>query len=193
MWFGIGSTPNFWKLRHKAFAKDGKTFLNYHLPVKTIILRRYVLDLTKNITGYCTKMPNLYISNEAQSFALLSLSSSEASLCRGEAGERERESALGTMGRRKREESSRLFPLPFVPRALSIFLDYCYCYRDTQREPLRRRERWFHHGKENSASLRGRKHNNKRWRTRRNPRPFQWRNAHESRKWWWRWAYIFGV
>ena len=156
MWFRIGSTPNFWKLRHKAFAKDGKTFLNYHLPVKTIILRRYVLDLTKNITGYCTKMPNLYTSNEAQSFALVSLSFSGASLCRGEAGEREKDSARGTMGRRKREESSRLFPLSIVPSALSFFFFFrlLLFYRDTQREPLRRRERWFHHGKENSASLR---------------------------------------
>ena len=102
-------------------------------------------------------MPNLYTSNEAQSFALVSLSFSGASLCRGEAGEREKDSARGTMGRRKREESSRLFPLSIVPSALSFsffFFRLLLFYRDTQREPLRRRERWFHHGKENSASLR---------------------------------------
>ena len=40
------------------------------------------------------------------------LSSVEASLCCGEAGEKEKESARGTMGS---------FPLPIVPRALSIF------------------------------------------------------------------------
>ena len=99
------------------------------------------------MTGYYTKMPNLYISNEAQSFALVSLSSAETSLCCGKAGEKEKESARGTMGRRTREESSRFPELPIVPRALSIFFDYCYCYRDTQREPLRRTERWFHHEK----------------------------------------------
>ena len=54
------------------------------------------------------------------------LSSAGASLCCGEAGEREK-------------ESSCLFLLPIVPRALTIF-DYCYFYKDTQREPMRRRE-----------------------------------------------------
>ena len=46
------------------------------------------------------------------------------SLCCGEAGEKEKESARGTMGRGKREErprGSRRFPLPIVPRPLSIF------------------------------------------------------------------------
>ena len=48
------------------------------------------------------------------------------------------------MGREKREERL-LFPLPIVPRALSFlflffFFDYCYFFRDTQLEPLRRRE-----------------------------------------------------
>ena len=38
----------------------------------------------------------------------------------GRAGEREKESARGMMGRGKRK-SSRLFPLPIVPRAISIF------------------------------------------------------------------------
>ena len=69
------------------------------------------------------------------------LSSAEASLCCGEAGEKEKESARGTMGRGKREERlPRLFPLAIFPCALSDFSDYCYFYRDTQREPLRRRE-----------------------------------------------------
>ena len=57
-------------------------------------------------------------------------------LCCGEAGEKEKGSARGTMGRGKR----RRFPLPIVPRALSIFVDYWYFDGDTQREPLRRRE-----------------------------------------------------
>ena len=56
----------------------------------------------------------------------------------GEKKERER----GTMGRRKREE--RLPPFPFShrpPRAsFFFFFDYWNFYRDTQREPLRRRE-----------------------------------------------------
>ena len=48
---------------------------------------------------------------------------------------------VGRLGReKKRTREPRLFPLPIVPRALSIFFDYCYFYRDTQREPLRRRE-----------------------------------------------------
>ena len=54
------------------------------------------------------------------------LSSAGASLCCGEAGEREK-------------ESSCLFLPPIVPRALTIF-DYCYFYKDTQREPMRRKE-----------------------------------------------------
>ena len=49
----------------------------------------------------------------------LSLASSGASLYRREAGEREKESARGTMGRGKRR--SEVFPLPTVPRALSTF------------------------------------------------------------------------
>ena len=48
------------------------------------------------------------------------VSSTEASLCRREAGEKGKESARGTMGRGRRE-SSRLFSLPIVPRAPSIF------------------------------------------------------------------------
>ena len=47
-------------------------------------------------------------------------------LCCGEAGEKEKESARGSI----------------VPRALSIFVDYWYFDGDTQREPLRRRETW---------------------------------------------------
>ena len=46
----------------------------------------------------------------------------------------------GWAERKRRAREPRLFPLPIVPRALSIFFDYCYFYRDTQREPLRRRE-----------------------------------------------------
>ena len=38
------------------------------------------------------------------------------------------------------EDRSLLFLLLIVPRALSTFFDYCHFYRDTQREPLRRRE-----------------------------------------------------
>ena len=44
---------------------------------------------------------------------------------------------VGRPGREKKRAS--LFPFPIVSCALSIF-DYCYFYRDTQREPMRRRE-----------------------------------------------------
>ena len=44
----------------------------------------------------------------------------EASLCRRDAGEKGKESARSTMGKRKRG-SSRLFPLSIVPRAPSVF------------------------------------------------------------------------
>ena len=40
----------------------------------------------------------------------------------------------------RKKNRACLFPLPIAPRALSIFSDYCYFYRDTEREPLRRRE-----------------------------------------------------
>ena len=49
------------------------------------------------------------------------LSSTDASLCPREAGEKEKESTRGTMGRGKRR------------------IDYCYFYWDTQRESLRMR------------------------------------------------------
>ena len=48
-----------------------------------------------------------------------SLASEKASLYRRDAGEKEKESARGTMGRGK--EKARFFPLPIFPRALSIF------------------------------------------------------------------------
>ena len=57
-------------------------------------------------------------------FRNVPLSSAEASLCCGEAGEEEKESAQGRMGRGKREE--RLPPLPSShrpPRAF-YFFDY---------------------------------------------------------------------
>ena len=52
----------------------------------------------------------------------VTVSYAESSLCCGEAGKKKKESARGTMGRGQKEERpSRLFPLPIVPRALSIF------------------------------------------------------------------------
>ena len=75
----------------------------------------------------------------SQLLSLTPPSSAEASLCRRETGEKEKESARGTMGRGKREK--RPFFLPIISLALSIFrLQYCYFYWDTQREHLRRRE-----------------------------------------------------
>ena len=132
-------------------------------------------------------------------FNVMSLSSLEASLCCGEAEEKEKDSARGTMGKGKREErplpydvrfSGRIcgsvvlakpadhldgfkrccednsikgvsilfhgfftihvfgavvrhlapFPSSHRPLRAFYFFDYCYSYRDTQREPLRRRE-----------------------------------------------------
>ena len=54
---------------------------------------------------------------------LIPLSSAKASLCCREAGEKEKRERTGHDEKRE----------------LSIFY-YCYFYRDTQREPLRRRE-----------------------------------------------------
>ena len=74
-------------------------------------------------------------------FEFAPLASAETSSCCGEAGEKEKESARGMMGRGKREEPFPAFSLfPSSTRAFNFF-DYCYFYRDTQREPLRRRER----------------------------------------------------
>ena len=65
-------------------------------------------------------------------------------MCCGEAGEEEKRRAQGTMGREKREERL-LFPLPIVTRALSFLFLFFFSiiaifFRDTQLEPLRRRE-----------------------------------------------------
>ena len=50
------------------------------------------------------------------------LSSAEASLCCGEAGEKEKESARGTIGRGKREERFPPFPSSHLPlRAFYFF------------------------------------------------------------------------
>ena len=70
-------------------------------------------------------------------FSLLTtrpLSSAEASLCCGEAGGKEKESMRGIRSHR--------------PPHAFYFFHYCYFYRDTQWEPLRRRElpdfyRWW--------------------------------------------------
>ena len=65
------------------------------------------------------------------------LSSAEAFLCSREAGEKEKESARGTMGRGKTAPAFSLFP---SSPTRFLFFDYWYFYRDTQWEPLRRRE-----------------------------------------------------
>ena len=49
----------------------------------------------------------------------VALFSTEASLCCREAGEKEKESPRGMMGKGEKEEN--LFPLPIVLRALSFF------------------------------------------------------------------------
>ena len=78
-----------------------------------------------------------YARNTSQ---FLSVSCVEASLCCGEAEEKEKDSARGTMGRGMREERLPPFSSSHRPRRAFYFFDYCYLYRDTQREPLRRRE-----------------------------------------------------
>ena len=56
-------------------------------------------------------------------------------------GERKRERAGHDGKGEERTEDFRLFPLPIASRTLSIFFfDYLYFYRDTQREPLWRRD-----------------------------------------------------
>ena len=63
-------------------------------------------------------------------------------LCCGEAGEKEKESARGTMGRGKRDGRLPPFPSSHRPPRAFYFFDYWYFDGDAQREPLRRRE-WF--------------------------------------------------
>ena len=58
-------------------------------------------------------------------------------MCCGEAGEKEKDSARGTTGRGMREERLPPFSSSHRPRRAFYFFDYCYLYRDTQREPLR--------------------------------------------------------
>ena len=70
----------------------------------------------------------------------VTLSSGEASECCEEAGEKEKESARGTMGRGKREDGFPPFPSSYRPTRAFFFFDYCYFHWDTQREPLRRTE-----------------------------------------------------
>ena len=66
--------------------------------------------------------------------AVQTLSSAKASFCRREAGEREKESARGTMGRGKiyerLREASVLSLFPSSPARL-LFFHYCYLYWDT--------------------------------------------------------------
>ena len=57
---------------------------------------------------------------------------------------------VGRLGRKKKRargarweggrENRGFSPFPIASRTLSIFFDYYYFYRDTQREPLRRRD-----------------------------------------------------
>ena len=75
-----------------------------------------------------TRIRKEFIQDRLVTRASTSLSSSETSLCCGEAGEKKKEKARGTMRRGKREERlPRLLPLPIFPCAF-IFFDYCYFY-----------------------------------------------------------------
>ena len=59
---------------------------------------------------------------------MLALPSAEASLCRREAGEKEKMKRAGDQGNGKgRKRDSCLFPLHIVPPPPRLFFDYCYC------------------------------------------------------------------
>ena len=55
------------------------------------------------------------------SFWISAFSFAETSLYLREAGEREKESARGTMGRGGNKERHPPFPLPIIPRTLTFF------------------------------------------------------------------------
>ena len=56
-------------------------------------------------------------------------------------GERKRERAgHDGKGKARRAREARFFPSSHRPPRASYFFDYYYFYRDTQREPLQRRE-----------------------------------------------------
>ena len=78
-------------------------------------------------------MGSCLVTQPLRETKLQPLSSVEASLCCREAGEKE------WRVRWARWEGEREKRGP-VPRALSIFFDYCYFYWDTQREHLRGRD-----------------------------------------------------
>ena len=78
--------------------------------------------------------PNCWTIKATMRKAVQTLSSAKASFCRREAGEREKESARGTMGRGKiyerLREASVLSLFPSSPARL-LFFHYCYLYWDT--------------------------------------------------------------
>ena len=47
---------------------------------------------------------------------------------------------VGGWGERKRQYAGHLIPLPIIPLHAFYFSDYCYFFRNTQRELLQRRE-----------------------------------------------------
>ena len=79
-------------------------------------------------------------------FILMPLSSAEVSLCCWGAGEKKKKTARGEQWEGGREKRGLFPPFPSSDRAprTIYFFYYCYFYRDTQPEPLRRRElkRW---------------------------------------------------
>ena len=86
-------------------------------------LLHYRLKFIQSCKQRQTLYGNRATKQTASSFAVLPLFPAQAALCCGQAGEKEKESARGMMerGKRGRKRGSRLFPLPMVPRALSIF------------------------------------------------------------------------
>ena len=108
-------------------------------------LQYYVI--TRHITSYVIVLrhntrPQHQETTIRQTGCAIHLSPPQKPLCLvGRLG-RKKKSARGTMGRGKRELrifAFSLFPSP-PARFPFFFFDYCYFYRDTQREPLWRRE-----------------------------------------------------
>ena len=122
--------------------RSGSSLRVSNLKFKTALIEERRFNNKTLVTSQCNKTNHSGLLLFNRWFSA-TLSSAEASLCRREAGEKEIESARGTVGRGKREKRLPSFPsshLPPPPPSHFLFFDYCYFYCDTQQEPLRRRE-----------------------------------------------------
>ena len=117
--------------------------------------RRLRLCVRRSATGRRPKINSKLLSPPQRPLCIVG-----RLLCCGEAGEKEKESARGTMGRGKREE--RLPPFPSSHRPPRAFY-FCrllifWYFGDTQREPLRRRESKLYKHRSNTRWAFARKH-----------------------------------